>query len=703
MDNLWFFLLNIKNFNIKYLKILIAPIYVFVILIMIILPLPPFLLDLLFTFNISISIIILLVTIFSNNILDFSGFPLILLLVTLMRLFLNVASTRAILLYGHTGVFSVGNVIESFGKFLIGGNFSIGIIIFIILVIINFIVITKGAERVAEVNARFILDSIPGKQMSVDSDLNSGLINKKQAKKKRENISKESDFYGSMDGASKFIRGDAVAGILILIINIFGGLFIGIWQHNLSLFEALHIYTLLTIGDGLVAQIPSLIVSIAAGIIVTRVNYKQDLSKQIIRQLFYDPRVLFFSAVVLGIFGLIPGMPNFVFLFFSLLIFFIFFLVNNKNDIKKKKKNNNNFKRNKNIKYSLENIKLEDIIRIELGYNLINLVNVKSKFNLLNRITEIRKKIANNVGFLPPSVHICNNFKLDKNSYCFYIKGVEITQGKIFCDYIMAINPGNAKKKIFLKKIKDPVFGLSSYWIDKKLKNLAEKSGYIIVKPKSVFITHIYNFLLNNIHELLGHQEVRNLLNLINKSMPKLTEELIPNLISFTTFHIILRKLIFEKIYIIDIYTIIETLLKYSCLKKFSVNDLVSFIRISLGRYITQKFFSKKKKIIVIGLDYILERKLLKKFKNKNKKKKIKNILLKNIINQLKIAIKNQIKINAPLVLLVHHKLRYNLFKLLHNTFPSLVVLSLKEIVFIKRIFYMNIIYYVKDNNIYKN
>ncbi|WP_343190453.1 flagellar biosynthesis protein FlhA [Buchnera aphidicola (Mollitrichosiphum nigrofasciatum)] len=695
MNKLRSLFFNMRDFELISWKTLITPIFVLILLIMIILPLPPFFLDLLFTFNISISVIILLVTMFVHNILDFSGFPVILLFITLLRVFLNVASARAILLYGHNGTCAVGHVIESFGKFLVGGNFSIGIIIFIILVIINFMVITKGAERVAEVNARFILDSMPGKQMSVDSDLNAGIINNDQAKKKRKNISKESDFYGSMDGASKFIRGDAIASILILVVNIFGGLIIGVMQHGLTLFQALDIYTLLTIGDGLVAQIPALVISTAAGIIVTRVNCKQDLSFQIVEQLFYNPKVIFFSAMVIGVFGLIPGMPNFVFLSFSSVMFFIFYKIWDLNDIK-----NNYAWQDDQIKskylsnISWDDMKLEDIIRLELGDNLSYLlIDKKKKIKFLHLITVIRQNIANDVGFLPPSIHICNNFNLGAFEYRFYIKGIEISTGEIFFDLIMAADLGGAKKNIFLNKILKPTFGFTGFWIEKSLKNLAKESGYTILKIESIIVMHLKYIILQNIHELLGRNEVKKILYIINKSYFKFAKDLIPKLISLTTFHAVLKNLLHERIFIKDMYTIIESLLEFTNINNGNINDLVATVRISLGKYITQKFFYNHDVIKVIGLNNTLEDLLLKIIKDDNSLI-IDPILSKNIIEQAKIAIFNQMKIKAPLVLLVNHRLRFFLAKFFSLSFNNLTVLSVMEIVSNKKICITNFINY---------
>jgi flagellar biosynthesis protein FlhA len=693
MINFSSFFRVIKSLKTTQWQILAGPILILMILAMMVLPLAPFFLDVFFTFNIALSIIILLVSMFTRHTLDFTAFPTILLFSTLLRLALNVASTRVIFLHGHTGTNAAGRVIESFGHFLVGGNFAIGIVVFIILVIINFMVITKGASRIAEVGARFILDAMPGKQMAIDADLNAGLIGEEQAKKRRIKITQEADFYGSMDGASKFVRGDAIAGILIMIINIFGGLIIGLMQHHMQLNKAVEVYTLLTIGDGLVAQIPALVISTAAGVIVTRVSTNQNVGEQIVSQLFYNPQVILLSAIVLGILGLVPGMPNIIFLIFTTLLFILSWWLYEKQYHFK-----NNFL-NSNKKYKLiqdsiseaswNDVALEDPIRIEIGYKLTPMTDINQKGDLLDKIRIVRKKITQEIGFLPPFVHIKNNMNLSGNVYRIFIKGVEVGKGKCFYGRFMAIHSGRETESLPFEKVHEPTFGLSGYWIDEDFKHQAQKKGYSVIESSTLISTHLNFLISHHIEELFGRQEAQQLLEHVSLQIPKLTENLIPNLINLTVFHKVLKNLLLENVPIRDMRTIIETLSEYAEIQK-DPDELTGIVRISLRRIIMQKLFNKKNTIEILGLESSLEQLLLNNLQSGNNT--IEPTLSETLFIKTKEAIKQQLLTGSPLVLLVRHPLRYFLSKFLRQSFPELTVLSDMEIEDSKRIKITNII-----------
>lgn len=657
----------------------IGPVMIFMILSMMILPLPSFMLDLLFTFNITMSIVVLMVSLFIHNTLEFSVFPTLLLFLTLLRLSLNIASTRIILLKGHTGSCSAGHVIESFGYFLVEGNFSVGIIIFMILVIINFIVITKGAGRVAEVSARFMLDGMPGKQMAIDSDLNSGLISAQQAKIRRIKVAQEANFYGAMDGASKFVRGDAIAGILIMIINIFGGLIIGIIEHNMKFYEASKIYTLLTIGDGLVAQMPALIISIAAGVIVTRVSTNQNVSEQMIEQIFYHPQVFILSSLFLVIFGLIPGMPNLIFLLFAVIlmiiacfVYYLKYVVFNASSVFESKIDDMHNKQD----VSWNEVNLEDVIRIELGVLLASMIDIDNRNNLFIYITELRKIFAKQIGFLPDIIHISLNNNLHKLNYRILIKGVEYGTGHVFLYKFIAIYTKHVNKTVSGDHVINSVFKDPIMWISPKLYYEAKKEKYNIMCPQYIIIMHLENIMLIYSQNLFGRNEVQKLLDYIALKMPKLIEELIPKMISITCLQQILQNLLLEQIPIRDMRTILETLIEYSTIYKSS-DELTSVVRISLRKFITQHFFPNQNKIYVIGLDLNFENFLLKMMHSgKNFIEPINTILLSNIRQ----AIEKQHSINAPLIILVRNILRYFASSIFRKYFPKLIILSDLEI-----------------------
>ncbi|PXY90825.1 flagellar biosynthesis protein FlhA [Gilliamella apis] len=672
-------LLSINSLKNGHYRILTGPMLILLILSMMVLPLPAFILDLFFTFNIALSIIILIVALFTKRVLDFAAFPTVLLFATLLRLSLNVASTRVVLLKGHTGSDAAGRVIEAFGHFLVGGNFAIGIVVFIILVIINFMVITKGAGRIAEVGARFALDGMPGKQMAIDADLNAGLIGEDEAKARRAEVTQEADFYGSMDGASKFVRGDAIAGLLIMAITIVGGLLVGVMQHGMTLSDASTTYVLLTIGDGLVAQIPSLIISTAAGVIVTRVTSQENISDQMLKQLFNNPQVLILTAVVIGLLGLIPGMPNLVFLMFTAILSLISWWLSKQKKLEKSvstPQQNVAATKPTNVEASWSDVNIEDILAMEVGYGLIPMVDQNQNGELLGRIRSLRKKFAQTLGFLPPQVHIRDNLSLSPYQYKIFIKGGEIGQGEIMNNKWLAINPGTVTEKIDGIATTEPAFGLPAVWIDANNKEAAQILGYTVVDTSTMIATHFNHLLHQFASDLLGRLETQELLDRIKQDIPKLVEDFIPGVVPLTTFHKILQNLLAEKVSIRDMRTIIETI----CEQAANQNDayqLLSIVRIALGRVITQQWFPGTEPIKVIGLSISLERILLQALQNTSN---VEPGLAEHILQQLQQALNQQDAIGAPPVLLVNHTLRAMLAQFLRPNFPQLAVLSNLEI-----------------------
>lgn len=662
-------------------KVLAGPILILLILSMMVLPLPPFILDLLFTFNIALSIMVLLVAMFTQRTLDFAAFPTILLFSTLLRLALNVASTRIILMEGHTGAAAAGQVVEAFGHFLVGGNFAIGIVVFIILVIINFMVITKGAGRIAEVGARFVLDGMPGKQMAIDADLNAGLIGEEEAKKRRSDVTQEADFYGSMDGASKFVRGDAVAGIMIMIINVIGGLLVGVVQHGMAAGHAAETYTLLTIGDGLVAQIPALVISTAAGVIVTRVGTDQDVGEQMVSQLFNNPRVMMLSAGVLGLLGLVPGMPNLVFLLFTAALLGLAWWIRGK-EMKPKAETAAPSAMMKqpesaaSVEATWGDVQLEDSLGMEVGYRLIPMVDSAQDGELLGRIRSIRKKFAQEMGFLPPVVHIRDNMDLTPARYRILMKGVEIGSGDAYPGRWMAINPGTAAGSLPGEVTVDPAFGLEAIWIDSALKEQAQIQGFTVVEASTVVATHLNHLIGQYASELFGRQEAQQLLDRVTQEMPKLTEDLIPGVITLTTLHKVLQNLLAERVSIRDMRTIIETLAEHASVQT-DPQELTSVVRVALGRAITQQWFPGNGEVQVIGLDSTLERLLLQALQGGGG---LEPGLADRLLAQAQNALQHQEGLGAPPVLLVNHPLRALLARFLRRSLPQLMVISNMEL-----------------------
>ena len=663
-------------------QVLAGPVLIMTILAMMILPLPTFVLDLLFTFNIVLAIMILLVAMFTQNTLEFSAFPTVLLFSTLLRLALNVASTRVILMHGHNGADAAGQVIEAFGHFLVGGNFAIGIVVFIILIIINFMVIAKGAGRIAEVGARFTLDGMPGKQMAIDADLNAGLIGEEEAKRRRKEVTQEADFYGSMDGASKFVRGDAIAGLLIMAINIIGGLIIGVMQHDMSLSAAGEAYTLLTIGDGLVAQIPGLVISTAAGVVVTRVVNEQDVGEQMVGQLFTSPRVLALSAAVIGLLGLIPGMPNLVFLLFTSSLLGIAWWLRGQEGKAKKTGAAPSAPTRAEADVAQVNeatwsdVQMEDVLGLEVGYRLIPMVDHEQQGQLLTRVRGIRKKFAQQMGFLPPAVHIRDNLDLPPTHYRILLKGVTIGKGEVQPDRWMAIDPGCAEGEVPGTPCKEPTFGLPALWIDEVHRELAQTLGYTVVDPCSVVATHLNHLISTHTDELFGRQEAQQLLDQLTKQSPKLVEDLIPAVISLTTLHKVLQNLLSERVPIRDMRTIIDTLAEYAT-PQSDADELTARVRARLSRAITQQWFPGDDDIQIIGLDMSLEQLLVQATQSGSA---IEPGIAENLMKQTEQALQHQEALGAPPVLLVNPALRLMLSRYLRRIFPQLAVLSSQEI-----------------------
>ncbi|MDI1352683.1 MAG: flagellar biosynthesis protein FlhA, partial [bacterium] len=588
-----------------------TPLMLVIMLSMMMLPLPTFLLDIFFTFNIALSLVVLLAVIYSERPLDFAVFPTVILLATLLRLALNVASTRVVLLNGHNGTDAAGQVIESFGEVVIGGNYTVGLVVFIILVVINFVVVTKGAGRVSEVSARFTLDSLPGKQMAIDADLNSGLINQEQAIKRRTDVAQEADFYGSMDGASKFVRGDAIAGILVLVINMIGGLVIGILQHGMSFNAALHNYILLTIGDGLVAQVPSLILSTATAIIVTRVSSAQDMGQAVLAQIFSQPRSLLIAAGIIGLIGIIPGMPHIAFLLLAAGLGGIGYLFSKQMKEQReqavvKESATPQMPEPNSAELSWDDVNPVDVISLEVGYRLIPLVDNAQGGVLLSRIKGVRKKISQELGFLIPSVHIRDNLDLKPGFYRISLAGVIMGEAEIYPDKCLAINPGQVFGVLEGVVGRDPAFGMEAVWINENQKDQAHTLGYTVVDSSTVIATHLSQILEHNSHQLLGYEETQQLLDKLALTSPKLVKELVPDGLSLGLVSKVLQGLLIEHIPLTDTRTIVETLAENASKSK-DPEFLISHVRIALSRLITQKISGLNEELPIITLKPELE------------------------------------------------------------------------------------------------
>ena len=656
-----------------------TPAMMLLMLAMIVLPLPPTALDILFTFNIALSIIVLMASIYSTRPLDFGVFPTVLLISTLMRLGLNVASTRIVLLNGHTGPGAAGKVIEAFGEFVVGGSFAVGLVLFTILVVINFVVVTKGAGRVSEVTARFTLDAMPGKQMAIDADLNAGLISQQEALERRERIGAESEFYGAMDGASKFVRGDAVAGILILFINIIGGFAIGTLQHNLDAGTAAQNYVLLTIGDGLVAQIPSMLLSTATAIIVTRMSSEQDMSAEVTRQLTANPRVLFVAAGVIGIMGIVPGMPNLVFLSFALLLGVAGFLKQQslEEQVVVEEVETHETEKPRSSDLSWEDVSTVDLIGLEVGYRLIPLVDTNQGGDLLSRIKGVRKKLSQELGFLIDSVHIRDNLDLGPTQYRISVHGVSMGEGEVFPDRELAINPGQVFGEIEGVQTKDPTFGLEALWIDPLHRDAAQTAGYTVVDSSTVIATHLSQLLRNNAQKLIGQDGVQQLLDRLKQTSPKLVENLVPGTMPLADITRVVHNLLEEGVPIRDMRTIAETLASHRG-PDTDPDALTATVRVALGPSIFQSVNGMGNELPVMVLDAQLEQMIGQSLQQN--RGIVEPNLLDNLVRSIGNSATRMESEGAGPVLLVSGMIRTFLSRLLRGRMNNFYILAYEEV-----------------------
>ena len=666
------------------------PVVLLAMLAMIVLPLPPMLLDALFTFNICLSLVIILAVMYVMRPIDLGAFPSVLLVATLLRLALNVASTRVVLLEGHTGTGAAGKVIEAFGEFVVGGNYAVGIVIFAILVIINFVVVTKGAGRVSEVSARFTLDALPGKQMAIDADLNAGLIMAEEAVERRSEIRAEADFYGAMDGASKFVRGDAIAGLLILFINLIGGMIIGVVQHDMAAGDAAETYALLTIGDGLVAQIPSLLLATAVALIVTRMSRAEDMSKQMVSQLLGDRRVLRVVAGLLGLLGLVPGMPNVAFLSMAAVCAGFAWYRDQQPE-----------QETETIEETIEpdpvdaeavrelswdDVGETDAISLDVGYRLIPLVDKHQDGELMRRIKGVRKRLSEELGFLIPPVRIRDDLDLPANGYRISLTGSPIASGEIFVDKELAINPGHIEETIDGIATQDPAFGLEAAWIEPVQREDAQSRGYTVVDVPTVIATHISKLLQENAHELFGHQEAQELVDRLEKQSPKLVEELVPKTLPLSCIVRVLQELLREQIPVSNMRTIGQTLAEHGRNTQ-DPDALVGFVRVALGRSIVQRVSGDTEELPVITLEPQLENILQEALNGgPGSGAMIEPTLAERVQEQLSVTTQQQELAGEPAILLVSPGLRSWLARFLRFSVPSLKVLGYNEIPDSKRI-----------------
>ena len=666
-------------------KTLGAPIFIIMILVMMILPVPPFALDLFFTFNIALSLMVLVAALYTTRPLDFAAFPTILLVTTLLRLSLNVASTRVVLMNGHEGPDAAGKVIEAFGHFLVGGNLAVGIVVFVILMLINFVVITKGAGRIAEVSARFTLDAMPGKQMAIDADLNAGLIAEDEARKRRAEVSQEAEFFGSMDGASKFVRGDAMAGIMILIINIIGGFAVGVMQHDMSFGDAGTNYVLLAIGDGLVAQVPALVISIAAGLVVARVGQGQDIGTQLASQLLKSPQAVGITAGIMAMLGVIPGMPSFAFLLLAAGFGYLSYHLATKTEVKKTATAGESQEKIKAATAEAQEATWDDLvpvdtIALEVGYRLIALVDNKQDGDLLKRIKAIRKKFAQEIGFLPPAVHLRDNLELRPSVYRILLKGVCMGEGEVFPNQHLAINPGRVTMQLPGPQTTDPAFGLPAVWITDDQKEKANAAGYTVVDASTVVATHLSHILQTSAAQLLGRTETQQLLDHCAKTSPKVVEDLTPKLLDVAVIQKVLQSLLDESVHIRDLRTIFETLLENGGRTKNPL-ELTAAVRIALGRAIVQALAGTSEDLNVLVMEPKLEQMITHAHTAAGQDQVgIDPNLAETLARQTADAAGRQEQLGQSPVLLVPDALRLSMARLLKRAAPNLRVLSHSEI-----------------------
>src|SRR6478609_1057507 len=662
-----------------------VPIGVLAVLAMVVLPLPPLALDVLFTFNIALSLVVLMAVFYVPRPLEFGVFPSVLLLATLLRLALNVASTRVVLMHGHNGSGSAGKVIESFGEFVVGGNYAVGVIVFVILTIINFVVVTKGAGRISEVTARFTLDAMPGKQMAIDADLNAGLITQDEARTRRYEVRAEADFYGSMDGASKFARGDATAGLLILVLNMVGGLAIGVMMHDMPAADAARTYTLLTIGDGLVAQLPALLLSTAVAIIVTRMSRTQDMGGEIGRQLFAQPKALYVAAAVIGVMGLIPGMPNIAFLGIAALCGGGARMLQKKAAARAEQAAAAAVPEAVPViapesrELSWDDVRPVDLLGLEVGYRLVPLVDATQGGDLLARSRGVRRKLTSELGFLVPPVHIRDNLEFSPTSYRINLAGVPIGEGVVHPDRELAINPGRVFGKVSGIETTDPAFGMEAVWIEPSARDHAQTLGYTVVDPSTVMATHLSHLIQTHAHELLGHEEVQQLLNALAKTSPKLVEDLVPKIIQMSTLVRVLQGLLAERVPVRNMRTILEALAEHAP-RTPDPALLQAQVRVALGRQIVQDIAGLKDELPVITLESDLEQLLQGSLGSNSGGPGLEPGLAERLQQRLAETTRRQEMLGEPAVLLVPPTLRQTLARFVRAGVPGLQVLAWNEI-----------------------
>ncbi len=646
------------------------------IVVLLVIPLPPVVLDVLLSLNLAATFMIFLLTVYVKRPLDFSVFPSLLLLITLFRLSLNVASTRLILLHGYAG-----KVIQAFGYFVVGGNYVVGVIIFLILVVINFIVITRGATRVSEVAARFTLDSMPGKQMSIDADLNAGLITEEEARKRRFEIERQADFYGAMDGASKFVRGDAIAAIIILLVNIIGGLAIGILQHHMSPEQALRTYTLLTVGDGMVSQIPALIVSTAAGIIITRSSSESHLALDFTRQILSQPKAIAIVAFLLFLFALLPGLPKIPLFLLAFVVAGLYYMVN-RGERERLHEEKKLPEAPSEKKEPVEELLRIDPLEVEIGYGLIPLVDSSQGGDVLERITMIRHQVALELGIVVPPIRVRDNIQLEPNRYRIKIRGMEVAGGEIMVRHYLAMDTGMVERPLEGIKTKDPAFGMPAIWIKEEERERAERAGYTVVSASSVLITHLTEVIKSHAHELLGRQEVKNLLDNLRQDYPAVVEELVPGLLSLGDVQKVLQNLLRERVSIRDLLTILETLADWATQTK-NIDILTEYVRQSLARLISKQYKNDKGEIWAITLDSRLEDEISRSIEHKEKSSYIhlEPSIIQKMIDKLTPLVKKALSLQQEPIVICSPGIRIFFKRIVERFIPSLVVLSFNEIV----------------------
>ncbi len=656
---------------------LAAPLLVVAVLAMMVLPLPPWLLDAFFTVNIAVALMVMMVAAYMTRALDFAAFPSVLLLTTLMRLSLNVASTRIVLLEGHTGPGAAGSVIEAFGHFLIGGNFAVGLIVFVILVVINFVVVTKGAERIAEVSARFTLDAMPGKQMAIDADLNAGVINEKEAKARRIEVADEANFFGSMDGAAKFVRGDAIAGILILIVTMVGGLAIGMLQHGMSIGAAADTYILLAVGDALVAQIPGLLISVAAAMVVSRVGSERDIGQQIVHQMFMSPKVLGLTAAIIGLLGIVPGMPHLVFLSMAAILGYAAWMLAHRPEPKAEEAPTE-AARNPDAEATWDDMQPVDLLGLELGYRLIALVDKSRPGDLLSRIKGVRRKFAQEVGFLPPPVHVRDNLELKPSGYRVALRGVVVGEGEAFPGMFLAINPGGVSTPLIGTATTDPAFGLPAHWIDERQKDAAQMAGFTVVDSETVLATHLSHLMQVHAAKLLSRTETQQLVDHITRLAPKLIEDVVPKMLPLATFQRVLQLLLEESVHIRDFRSIIETLAEHASTTQDPA-ELARRVRIALSPAIVQQIYGPVRELQVMAIEPSLERLLVQALGNAGSPSLDPSVA--ELITQRAADLsQKQEELGVPACLLVPDAIRSAMARLVRRMAPRLQVLAHSEI-----------------------